>query len=155
VNESLGVRGLERLRDLQGHAQNFAGRHRPAADAVGQRFPIDVFDDEILRAVLGADVMQSADVRMGYRCNGARLALEPQPRPPRACTSRKNLDRNDAVQTGIASLVDFTHSAGADPGDDFVRAETSAGRKGHELFRTAVIVRRCSFARSQARRFPS
>jgi hypothetical protein len=43
----------------------------------------------------------------------------------------QNLDRDVAGQPAIARTVDFSHTTGADDGDDFVRAETSAGRQAH------------------------
>ena len=42
---------------------------------------------------------------------------------------QKNLDRDDAVQTRVAGLVDLAHPTGTDEGDDFVRTETRAGRE--------------------------
>ncbi len=43
----------------------------------------------------------------------------------------QDLQRDIAMETGVAGAIDLAHSARADWDDDFIRAEASAGRKGH------------------------
>ena len=45
---------------------------------------------------------------------------------------REDLDGDVAVQPGVARAVDLAHAARADERDDFIRAEPSAGSRGHE-----------------------
>jgi hypothetical protein len=44
---------------------------------------------------------------------------------------REHLDGDDAVETRITGLVHLAHATGADRGEDLVRSETRARRKGH------------------------
>ena len=44
---------------------------------------------------------------------------------------RKNLDRNGAIQTGIAGAVDFAHPASAEGGTDFIGSEKCSRSEGH------------------------
>lgn len=44
---------------------------------------------------------------------------------------RKNLDRNGAIQTGIAGAVDFAHPAEAELGTDFIGSEKCPRSEGH------------------------
>jgi hypothetical protein len=43
----------------------------------------------------------------------------------------ENFDRDDSIQACVASAVDLAHPASADPGDDFVMTEPSAGVYRH------------------------
>jgi hypothetical protein len=43
----------------------------------------------------------------------------------------EDLDRYTPIEPGVSSLIDLPHPPGTDEGDDFVRAETDAGREGH------------------------
>jgi hypothetical protein len=44
---------------------------------------------------------------------------------------RQNLDRDRAIESGIAGAVDFAHSTCADRRDDFVRSEPRASFERH------------------------
>lgn len=41
------------------------------------------------------------------------------------------LQRNVAMEVSVEGAVDLSHAAGADEGDDLVRAKASAAGKGH------------------------
>ena len=43
-----------------------------------------------------------------------------------ASDSGQDLDRDDAIEPRVAGLVDLAHAAGAEGGEDFVRAEADA-----------------------------
>ena len=43
----------------------------------------------------------------------------------------EHLDRDVALQPGVARAIHLAHPAGADRGDHFVRTEPGAGREGH------------------------
>jgi hypothetical protein len=45
-----------------------------------------------------------------------------------------DLDGHDPVEPGVARLIDFAHSSGADAPDDFVWAEAIAGSEPHSVF---------------------
>jgi hypothetical protein len=57
--------------------------------------------------------------------DGARLLFEPGAAAGIGRdVGRENLDGHVASQAGIAGAVDFAHRPGAQPGKDFIRAET-------------------------------
>ena len=70
--------------------------------------------------------MQSADVRMMQRRHRARLTFKPLIE-----RSLRNLDRNNAVQPRIPSLIDRTHPALANEREDFAGTELFSGGSGH------------------------
>ena len=79
-----------------------------------------------------ANVVQATDMWMIERSNRASLAFEPLS----SCgiggkMLGQHLDGDDAIQTGVARLVDFAHSPGADQPDDFVGAKPSTRRERH------------------------
>jgi hypothetical protein len=45
--------------------------------------------------------------------------------------SRRELDCDRAIEAGVAGAVYLAHPTGAEEGEDFVGAETSADGKGH------------------------
>src|SRR5439155_11637447 len=79
-----------------------------------------------------ADIVERADARVLERGNRTRFALEPlfELRIGSAMLGQ-NLDGDDAIQAGVASAVHFSHPAHSNARDDFVSAETDAGRQRH------------------------
>ena len=80
------------------------------------------------------DVVQRANVRMVQRRDAlglpfkpfAKLRIERQHR-------RQHLDRDGALEPGVARFVDLAHAARADRLNDFVRTELRAGREHREI----------------------
>ena len=70
--------------------------------------------------------MQRADVRMIERRHRACLALEAL-----AELGRGHLDGNRPVEPRVLRLVDLTHAAGPERGEDFVGAKSRAVRQDH------------------------
>ena len=64
---------------------------------------------------------------MVHRGNRSRLAIE-------AITERglTHLDGDQPVEACVACLPHLAHAAGAEGGEEFIRAEPHAGRKCHE-----------------------
>ena len=58
--------------------QQLRERHRSALEPPLKRLSLDVFDDEEVTAILAADVVDRADVRVIERGDRARFALEPK-----------------------------------------------------------------------------
>ena len=78
MHYALAVRAVERIRDLAGALDRLGKWQRPASEPVGQRLAVEPFHDEELDAVLVADVVEGADVRVVQRRDGTRLTLEPR-----------------------------------------------------------------------------
>ena len=127
----------------------------PSAITICQRRAVDQLEHEsrssmvsgFLTAVALAEVVSRTaflfdavdlrDVRMVERRKHLRLALESRDAIGVGGEEiGQNLDRDVAVQPRIARPIHFAHSAGANGGEDFVRAETRAGFKGHALGET-------------------
>ena len=65
---------------------------------------------------------------MRQRRNGARFTLEPRDRVgPSADVGRQHLDRDIAIEFGVARAIDLAHAPCADRPDDFIAAEARAG----------------------------
>ena len=94
-----------------------------------------MFHDEERRALVMADVVQRADIRVGQLCNRVRLAVEPLAHD-RACafTIDDDLDRDCAVEPGVAGAIDLAHPAGAERRFDLVRPEASSPAEFHGGF---------------------
>ena len=92
-------------------------------------------------AFVVTDVEQRADVRVGQPRYRSRFMQEPQSR--RGRRQRRfveNLDRDQAVQSRIACLVDLPHPSGAKLRQNFVRPQALAwhqyGRDHRSIFIT-------------------
>ena len=85
------------------------------------------------RAVLTADVVERADVRVVERGDRAGFALEPLAELRVAGeVRRQDLDRDGAIETRVARLVDLAHPARAERRHDFVRTESRTGGERHD-----------------------
>ena len=112
--------------------QDLVRRERPFLEPMGQRLAFQVLHHQEVDAVLVADIVERADVRMAQARNGLGFAVETLARLRIARKMRgQNLDGDDAVKPRIARPVDLAHASGADRRDDLVRAEPGCGREGH------------------------
>ena len=107
-------------------------RQRAPREARRERLAFEVLHHEIVDAVLLADVVERR------RCAGDSAPRSCAPRGRTAARSfgvgeyvdRQDLDRDGAIEPRVARLVDLAHAAGADGGDDLVRAESGAWGDG-------------------------
>ncbi len=53
---------------------------------------------------------------------------------------RQHLDGDRALELGVAGFVHLAHAASPEGGDDLIRAEAGAGRKGQTVGSIAVRV---------------
>ncbi len=77
MDDPAPVRRAQGVRHLRAIRQRLTQRQGPAPQAGGQRLALEVLHDQEVDAVLRADVVENADVRVGERGNGARFLLEP------------------------------------------------------------------------------
>ena len=105
----------------------FRERQRAPAQAVGKRLAVEELHDQEVGAVLRADVVEMADVRMIQRGNGAGFALETLLEfGIGGEMSGENLDGNGAIEARVFRAVDLAHAAGAERGLNFVGTEFCA-----------------------------
>ena len=115
MDDPCAVRALERVGDLDPVAQHSFERQRAAREPVGERLAFEVLHDQVVDAVLLADVVERADVRMAERGDRLRLALEAEAELRVAGeVRRQHLDRDGAVEARVARAVDLAHAARAE-----------------------------------------
>ena len=120
------------LASLDSVLQHLRRWQRPFFQPRPERYALYVFHDNEVNAVLTADVVQRADVRMIQAGDGFGLALEALT----AChivgeMRGKNLDGDRTLQSHITRLINLAHSARAERRDNFVGSELRARGQGH------------------------
>ena len=112
VDDAARVRRLERLGDLDPEVYDLLDRQRPLLDSLLHRQTLEQFHDDEGAAVLLAELVDRADVRMGQGGGEPRFALEArQPRRLGVVFLAQELDRDLAIETEILPSVDDTHAA--------------------------------------------
>ncbi len=112
VDHALPVRGAQGVRDLRGDRQRLLQRQRPFLQALRERLPGEVLHHEEHLALVIADVVERADVRVVQAGDGLRLALEASAAFGVGTEfGQQNLDRDRAVEPRVAGLVDLAHPA--------------------------------------------
>src|SRR4030095_8348459 len=97
-------------------------------DALCEVLALNEFHHERADAVGFFETVDVGDVQMVQRGQGLGLALKPR-NPLGVAGERRgqDLDRDGAIQLRVPRAVDFTHAAGSERRQDFVRAEACAG----------------------------
>jgi len=143
VDDSLLVGGGETPRDLKRVVHGLLRRNGAREELLAQRLTFQKLRDRIRDAPIRAEVEDREDI--GMREGGDRfcLALEPRQRVRIGGDRRwKNLDRHVAIELPIPGAVDLAHPTRAERREDFVGAETRAGRECHSFSATAILSRR-------------
>ena len=131
----------ERIGDLDRDSQSLLDRQAQSLGA-GAGAPslkclaVEQLHHEKSRVRLLADVIQSADIRMGESRNRSRLTVETLPELRIAGQAfGEDFDRDGAIEPRVPALVHLAHPTFANLDDDFVNAEAGAGRKGQDRCR--------------------
>src|SRR5262245_47192452 len=108
MDDSVLVRGFERLSDLLPDRQRFFERNRPlSSNPIRKRLTFNELEDE--RALFQS--IDRADMRMIQRGKELCLAFETcEPLGIRCECIVQNFDRNVPLKTHIASAVHFPHT---------------------------------------------
>src|SRR5262245_11839017 len=131
MDDAVAVRGRQSCGDLTGVVDRLATRH---GHFVSQRRTLKQFCYEIRRAPACADIIDSKNVGVIQRADGACLLLKAAQRIRSTGESLgQNLHCDLAAETCIASAIDFAHPARTERRDDFVRSELVAWRERHVL----------------------
>ena len=145
VDDPGGVRGLERVGDLDRERQQQIGLERAPGDAMLQRRPVEELHDEERAAVLLADVVDGADVGVIQRRRGPRLAAESGQRLGIVGeVGRQELQRDEALQPRVLGFVHDAHAAAAQLLDDAVVRERLTDQRigaGLDVIAAAAIRR--------------
>ncbi len=76
MHDPIPVRPVQRVRDLDADRSVCSSGSGPFTRRSSESLAFEVFHDEVLDAVLIADVVERADVRVGELRDRLRLALE-------------------------------------------------------------------------------
>jgi hypothetical protein len=107
VHDPRAVRHLERVRDLHAELDHPLRRERLACDSFLERPTLHQLHDDERRAILLAEVVDGANVRVVERRGGARLAHEAIERLPVVRQLHwEELHRVVAAEPGVLGLVD-------------------------------------------------
>ena len=132
MNDSLPVRSVEGVGDLDAEAQDLVERKRPFREPRREGLPLEVLHHEVVRPVLVSHVEESADVRVRQGGDGASLLLEPLPRlAASGPVGDHHLEGDAPVEPRVTRPVHLSHPSGSEKGDDLVRAETCPGDQAH------------------------
>ena len=132
VEDALGVRGLERVRDLEREADRLVDRDGSARDALLERLAGDELEDEEAQGVDLLEAVDRRDVRVIQGREDVRLAGEAR-EAVRVRGERvgKDLDRDVALKPRVAGPPDLAHPSGAQARQDLERSETGTRLEGH------------------------
>src|SRR5213594_2783034 len=112
MNNSPGMGGVQRARQLDCDLQQVTGSDRLAIDEVLQGPPIEVLHNDKRTAVMLADIVNRANLRVIQSRGGARFNTKSFQRLRVACPFLgEELQRDSAAQANVFSLIDHTHAA--------------------------------------------
>src|SRR5688572_13198448 len=124
MNDPLIVRRLEGFGNLPRNHQRFINWEGALRDPLSEGGPLDELEDQRHCAVRFLEAVNAADIGMIQRGKRSRLALEPRGTFLVSNEqTRQDLDRDVAIELGIAGAIHLTHSTGANLGGDFVWAK--------------------------------
>ena len=126
------VRGFQGLRDLLRDRQRVGQRDGPMRDALRERLPLDQFEHQRMRGAAVFEPIDRGDARMIER--GEHLRFPAKSRQPVGIGDdggRQNLQRDVAIEPGVASAIHLAHAAGAEKTNDVVGTEAGAGGQCH------------------------
>ena len=153
MDDAVPVSRLESFGDLDSELQDLIRRERTLLQPFREALPFEQLHDEEVDAVLAADVMERADVRVGERGDRPGFPLEALAQLGifREVT-RQHLDRDGPLEPRVLGLVDLPHPARAEGSEDFIGTEAhargeaqefSCGRDSILSTRTRAVVRSC------------
>src|SRR6266540_5859223 len=138
MHDSLPVRFVQSVGDLDAVAQRLLQRQRTLGETIRQRLALEKFHDQKLDFTLSTDVVERADVRMGELRDCFRFPLETLTNLlGRGEPLRQDFDRYGPPEPRVPSPVHLAHPARAERREDLVRAQPGAGGQDH-LFASEV-----------------
>ncbi|MBZ5582546.1 MAG: hypothetical protein LAQ30_10155, partial [Acidobacteriia bacterium] len=128
VHDARRVRPAERIRDLHAVPERLAQLQPFAPDQLVQRAALDVLHGDVVHAVLPVDVVDVNDIGVAQRRGGLGFLHEaPLALGVGHFVRRQNFNRDEAVEVGVARLVDHAHTTLAEGFEDLIVRNRSAG----------------------------
>ncbi len=141
MDDSLLVRGFERLGDLPCDGEGLVEGERPALQPLGEVFALDELHDEGAHAARLLEAVDRGDVGVLELGEDLRLALEARETVGVGGERLgEDLDRDLALQLRVGGAVDDPHPALAERGGDLVGPEAGAGSERHRTWRILRMV---------------
>ena len=140
MHHSGGMRGAESGPNLRSDPDRFPDRQALSGHALTQCRALDIFHcQEELAIGGGAKRVNGANVRMVQGRCGAGFEAQPRHAIRIGCdVSRKDLDRDAAIEVEVARQPDLPHAAAANRGEEFVSVY---GRRGVRRHRNMLLRR--------------
>src|SRR5208282_218471 len=114
MDDALGVGRVERIGDLDAERKQCVEFHGTVADEMLQGRAVEVLHDDEGLAVLLANVVDGADIRMVERGRSPGLAAEALERlAVSGYIFGEEFQGDEAVEAGVLGLVDDAHAAAA------------------------------------------
>ena len=127
MHDSLGVRSIQRVRNFDPQRQHLVLRERLAGSGFLQGPPVEKFHGDKFAAVLLADIVNRANVRMIQRRRCLRFAPKTFQRNRIVRHfNRKEFQGDGAMQPGVFRLVNDAHPTAAKLAEDAVVRERLA-----------------------------
>ncbi len=121
VNDALGVRGIERVGELAANVQDLLKRQGMPMDAAAKRFALEQLHRDEVPALVHADVVDRADVRVIERRRDSCFPQEPLDVLRRhAVALGQELQRDVPAKPRVLGLIDDAHPAGTELADDAI-----------------------------------
>ena len=121
MDDAFAVRGVERVGDFDGEAEQDIHFERTAGDAMLQGQAVEILHGDEGLAVLFADVVDGADVGMVQRGSGLGFAAKALQRlAVLGDVFGEELQGDEAIEPGVFGFVDDAHAATAQLFDDAV-----------------------------------
>ena len=127
VNDSLGVRRIQCVRDLDSQLQHLLQRQRLAGNAVLQGLSVEKLHRNEGLAFLFADFIDGANVGVVQGGSSLRLALEAGQRLSAAGNIvGQKFERNGTMKLGVRRFINHTHAAPTEFFEDAVMRDNLA-----------------------------
>jgi hypothetical protein len=115
MDDALGVRGVQRVGNLDPQVEQFVDLQRLAAEAVLEGFSFQLLHHDKGLAFVLANLVHRADIRVVQRRGGPRLA--PKTFEELAVVDEffgQEFERHAATELGVLRLIDHSHCAAAE-----------------------------------------
>jgi hypothetical protein len=130
MHDTFCVSGIQSIRDFDSDLEQAIHFHRLARDDVLERGPIEEFHNNEGMAVLLADLVNCADVRMVERGGGAGLAAKAfECLRVASHIVRQEFEGYEASEFGIFGFIDDAHASAAELLDDAVVRDGAADER--------------------------
>ena len=131
MDDGGAVRGVERIGDLDAEVEQVVERQRAARDALLERLALEQLHHHEVLALLFADVVKDADVRVTQARDDAGFAEEALERLGDAAGfGGQELERDVAAEAGVFGFVDFSHAPAAELREEFVVGDGARNHGG-------------------------